>query len=61
MINITETFPDAKVSGNQGWYKAVCPECATPGSLAISGESGSFHCKKESCRHSGRISNGEIN
>ena len=60
MINITETFPDAKVSGNQGWYKAVCPECATPGSLAISGESGSFHCKKESCRHSGRISNGEI-
>tara|TARA_Y100000593_G_scaffold60531_1_gene112243 strand:- start:376 stop:2253 length:1878 start_codon:yes stop_codon:yes gene_type:complete len=60
MINITDTFPDAKPSGTQGWYKAVCPECATPGSLAISGESGSYHCKKQSCRHQGRISNGEI-
>ena len=60
MINVLETFPDAKVSGNQGWYKAVCPECATPGSLAISGESGSYHCKKQSCRYSGRLANGQI-
>ena len=60
MINVTETFPDAKISGNKGWYKAVCPECATPGSLAISGESGSYHCKKQSCRHQGKLSNGEI-
>ena len=60
MINVTETFPDAKISGNKGWYKAVCPECATPGSLAISGESGSYHCKKQSCRHSGKIANGEL-
>ena len=59
-INVLETFPDAKVSGNQGWYKAVCPECATPGSLAISGESGSYHCKKQSCRYSGRLANGQI-
>ena len=60
MINVLDTFPDARVSGNQGWYKAVCPECATPGSLAISGESGSYHCKKQSCRHSGRLANGQI-
>ena len=60
MINVVDTFPDAKVSGNQGWYKAVCPECATPGALAISSESGSYHCKKQSCGYKGRISNGQI-
>ena len=59
-MNIQDTFPDAKSSGDKGWFKATCPECNSYGSLAISGESGSFHCKKESCKHSGKISNGQM-
>ena len=59
-INVIDTFPDAKVSGNKGWYKATCPECASYGTLAISDESGSYHCKKASCGHKGRIANGHI-
>jgi len=53
VVNILESFPDAKTGSDPKWYKATCPECNRAGALSVSAESGYYHCHK--CKHQGKI------